>query len=115
MRFRRKKELRDHASETLSRARRGAARGLESAAAIVDEGDAPKRRRRKPLLLAALAGIGGWVVLRAKGSAQHADELVEEEDKAGEPKSEPDPADPQPERVYSRARQTTKSGNASAQ
>lgn len=89
MRFRRKKELRD---------------------------DAPKRRRRKPLLLAALAGIGGWFVLKAKGSAPHADELVEEEDKAGEPKSEPDPADPQPERVYTnRTRQTTKSGNASAQ
>ena len=82
------REVREQASGGLSRARCGTARRLESAAALVDERPARKGRRRKPLVLAALAGVIGWIVLKARSNAPHADDLVDEtaetvEDKAG--------------------------------
>ena len=87
MRFRRKKELGDQASEA----------------------SGPKRRRRKPLLLAALAGIGGWVVLKARRATPHADETPE----ASDAQSEAEPEAEQERAYTSRARQkTTAGGNA---
>lgn len=71
-------KVRDQAVDGLSKARRRTARSLESAASVVDQQPARKRRGRKPLLLAALAGLAGWVALKAsRKSGQVADELAE--------------------------------------
>lgn len=79
------REVRDQAASGVTKARRGTARRLEGAAAAVDQ--QPSRRRlRKPLLLAVLAGAAGWIavkVLRTQGPK--AEELAERADeKAGE-------------------------------
>jgi hypothetical protein len=55
----------------VSRARQGAARGLERAASAVDvDAGTPKKRRRKPVVLAALAGIGAWLVAKSRKSPE---------------------------------------------
>jgi hypothetical protein len=73
LRLRHKRE-----SSSVSRARSGAARGLERAAAAVDVDEAtPRRRRRKPLLLAALAGIGAWLVAKSRRSPEQVAETTE--------------------------------------
>jgi hypothetical protein len=83
------REVRDQAASGVTKARRGTARRLEGAAAAVDQ--QPSRRRlRKPLLLAVLAGVAGWIavkVLRTQGpkADEKADELAERaEEKAGQ-------------------------------
>jgi hypothetical protein len=58
------REVRDQAATGMSRARRRAARGLESAASVVDEPSRRRGRRRKPLLLVAVAGLIGWVAVK---------------------------------------------------
>jgi hypothetical protein len=71
-------KVRDQAADGLSKARRRTARGLESAASVVDQQPARKRRGRKPLVLVALAGIAGWVAVKAsRKGGQVADELAE--------------------------------------
>ncbi len=56
----------------VSKARHGAAKGLERAAAAVDvdevEETTPKRRRRKPLVFVALAAAGAWLVAQSRRS-----------------------------------------------
>jgi hypothetical protein len=54
----------------VSKARHGAARGLEKAASAVDvEIDESKpKRRRKPLVLVALAALGAWLVAKSRRS-----------------------------------------------
>lgn len=84
MRFRRKKDQGDQASEA----------------------SGPKRRRRKPLLLAALAAIGGWVVLKTRGSTPQADETPEASDT--QPEAQPERVH------TSRTRQTTTTGGNAA-
>lgn len=72
------REVRGQAGDGLVKARRRTARGLESAASAVDQGKR-KRRGRKPLLFAVLAGVIGWVAVRASRSgAPKADEVVDE-------------------------------------
>lgn len=111
------REVREQASGGLSRARRGTARRLESAAALVDEGPS-RKRRRKPLLLAALAGIVGWIVLKARSNAPHADELVD--DTAEKAKDAAESSAEATERAAPRAKkavqaqQPVKSGNAAS-
>jgi hypothetical protein len=71
-------KVRDHAVDGLSKARRSTARGLESAASVVDQQQPRKRRGRKPLLLAVLAGVAGWVAVKASRKGREvADELTE--------------------------------------
>lgn len=74
----------------VTKARHGAARGLERAATAVDhaatvvdvdESTPKKRRRGKPLLLVALAGIGAWVVAQARRSPTVADATQDAADK----------------------------------
>jgi len=66
LRFRRKRD-----PSNVTRARQGAARGLERAAAAVDVDEAPpRRRRRKPFVLAALAGVGAWLVAKSRRSPE---------------------------------------------
>lgn len=67
------------AEEGLVSARRHTARGLESAAALLDVDETPARkRRRKPLLIAALAGVAGWVAVKARKASDRLDEPAEE-------------------------------------
>jgi len=71
-------KVRDQAVDGLSKARQRTARGLESAASVVDQQPDRKRRGRKPLVLVALAGLAGWVALKAsRKSGEVADELAE--------------------------------------
>ena len=53
-------------------------RGLEGAASAVGEQQPRKRRMRKPFVLVALAGLAGWVAVKAsRKDDQVADELAE--------------------------------------
>jgi hypothetical protein len=88
------REVRDQATTGVSRARRRTARGLESAASVVDETSGRKGRRRKPLLLVVLAGLAGWVavkVLRSNGP-QADDAVAEAEEKAAKAQERVDEA-----------------------
>lgn len=113
MRFRRNK-----GTNRLSGARRRTARRLESAAALVDESPT-RKRRRKPLVLVALAGIAGWIVVKARSNAPHADELVDETAEkvkdAAERSAEATERTAEQAKKAMPAQQPVKSGNAASQ
>lgn len=67
------------AEESLVSARRHTARGLENAASLLDVDEAPARkRRRKPLLIAALAGVAGWIAVKSRKSSDQLDEAADD-------------------------------------
>jgi hypothetical protein len=71
------REVRGSAATGVGRARRKAARGLETAASKVDETSGRRGRRRKPLVLVALAGLAGWVAVKVlRADRPPADEVA---------------------------------------
>jgi len=79
------REVRGQAATNVGRARRKAARGLESAASTVDESSGRRGRRRKPLVFVVLAGVAGWVavkVLRSQDGTTASDARAEAEETA---------------------------------
>ena len=76
------REVRGQAATNVGRARRKAARGLESAASKVDD-SGRGGRRRKPLVLVALAGLAGWIAVKVlRANQASSDEAAGTEEQA---------------------------------
>jgi hypothetical protein len=103
------------AEESLVSARRQTARGLENAAALLDVDERPARkRRRKPLLIAALAGLAGWVALKARKAGPQVDEAAERTTEAADRAAEATKRTAERTKQVAGTKQPVKSGNAAS-